>query len=115
MSCSNNEFLLREVEEWDGQFTRVDSYLAAGLLSNGCFILGLPVHIIQVLLQLLTPNLAQGTTSPSVGSSPSKKDATSQPQTPLEKLLSNAGPIRKDGSDKFFGMENVRLSARALQ
>jgi hypothetical protein len=49
----------------------------------------------------------QGAVSPSVGSSPSKKDATSQPQTPLEKLLLNAGPIREDGSDKFFGMENV--------
>ena len=28
--------------------------------------------------------------------------------TPLEKMLLNAGPIRPDGSDKFFGMENVR-------
>ncbi|KFY19002.1 hypothetical protein V493_08201 [Pseudogymnoascus sp. VKM F-4281 (FW-2241)] len=26
--------------------------------------------------------------------------------TPLEKMLLNAGPIRPDGSDKFFGMEN---------
>jgi ubiquitin carboxyl-terminal hydrolase 9/13 len=27
--------------------------------------------------------------------------------TPLEKLLVNAGPLRGDGSDKFFGFENV--------
>jgi hypothetical protein len=26
----------------------------------------------------------------------------------LEKLLTDAGPIRRDGSDKFFGFENVR-------
>src|SRR5437764_6035478 len=51
----------------------------------------------------------QAATSPSVGPSLSKKDAASLPQTPLEKLLSNAGPIREDGSDKFFGMENVCL------
>ncbi|EPE06785.1 ubiquitin carboxyl-terminal hydrolase 13 [Ophiostoma piceae UAMH 11346] len=27
-------------------------------------------------------------------------------QTPLEKMLLNAGPIRDDGTDKFFGLEN---------
>lgn len=26
--------------------------------------------------------------------------------TPLEKKLQDMGPIREDGSDKFFGMEN---------
>ncbi|KAI9784143.1 MAG: hypothetical protein M1839_002647 [Geoglossum umbratile] len=36
---------------------------------------------------------------------PGKKDPLLQ-QTPLEKLLIDAGPIRDDGSDKFFGMEN---------
>ena len=25
----------------------------------------------------------------------------------LEKMLQNAGPIRDDGTDKFFGLENV--------
>lgn len=30
--------------------------------------------------------------------------------SPLEKRLKDMGPIRGDGSDKFFGMENVRLS-----
>jgi len=53
----------------------------------------------------------QGTTSPGV-SSPShkhKKDVEPEPEiTPLVKMLQNAGPIRGDGSDKFFGMENVR-------
>ena len=34
MSCSNDEFLLREVKEWDGRSTHIDSDLAAGLLSN---------------------------------------------------------------------------------
>lgn len=29
--------------------------------------------------------------------------------TPLEKMLVNAGPIRPDGADKFFGLENVSL------
>ena len=28
--------------------------------------------------------------------------------TPLEKMLQNAGAIRDDGTDKFFGLENVR-------
>jgi hypothetical protein len=27
--------------------------------------------------------------------------------TPLEKRLLDMGPIREDGSDKFYGMENV--------
>lgn len=40
-------------------------------------------------------------------SSPSRKDAKEPPSTPLEKLLLDAGPMRNDGSDKFFGMENV--------
>jgi ubiquitin carboxyl-terminal hydrolase 9/13 len=35
-----------------------------------------------------------------------KPEGMSEP-TPLEKMLKNAGPIRPDGSDKFFGMENV--------
>ncbi|KAG6995475.1 ubiquitin carboxyl-terminal hydrolase creB [Physcia stellaris] len=35
-----------------------------------------------------------------------KKDPNAVPQTPLERLLSGAGPIRDDGSDKFWGLEN---------
>lgn len=36
-----------------------------------------------------------------------KKDPNAPPLTPLEKHLLDAGPVRSDGSDKFFGMENV--------
>lgn len=37
----------------------------------------------------------------------SKKDELQQEPTPLEKMLQNAGPVRVDGTDKFFGLENV--------
>jgi hypothetical protein len=36
-----------------------------------------------------------------------KKEEPPPEQTPLEKMLLNAGPIRDDGTDKFFGLENV--------
>ncbi|KAI1428133.1 cysteine proteinase [Xylaria sp. FL1777] len=35
-----------------------------------------------------------------------KKEEPAAEMTPLEKMLQNAGSIRPDGSDKFFGMEN---------
>ncbi|KAL8657186.1 MAG: hypothetical protein Q9226_002161 [Calogaya cf. arnoldii] len=44
--------------------------------------------------------------SPSTGSSTPKKDPNAPLLTPLEKHLLDAGPVREDGSDKFFGMEN---------
>ncbi|KAI0818307.1 cysteine proteinase [Xylaria sp. FL0064] len=48
--------------------------------------------------------------SASLGSSakdgPKKKEEPAPEATPLEKMLQNAGSIRPDGSDKFFGMEN---------
>ncbi|KZF26009.1 cysteine proteinase [Xylona heveae TC161] len=47
-----------------------------------------------------------GGTSPNIGSSPMKRDPNAPQLTPLEKLLVDAGPVRSDGSDKFFGMEN---------
>lgn len=37
-----------------------------------------------------------------------KKDEPPVEITPLEKMLQNAGPVRTDGTDKFFGLENVR-------
>ncbi|EDN94140.1 hypothetical protein SS1G_10009 [Sclerotinia sclerotiorum 1980 UF-70] len=38
------------------------------------------------------------------------QDVEPEPEiTPLVKMLQNAGPIRPDGSDKFFGLENVPL------
>ncbi|KAK0657298.1 hypothetical protein B0T16DRAFT_452779 [Cercophora newfieldiana] len=51
-----------------------------------------------------------------VGSGSSKADSNASPKnkkdepapelTPLDKMLQNAGPLREDGSDKFFGLEN---------
>jgi len=35
-----------------------------------------------------------------------KKEEPPAELTPLEKLL-QTGPVREDGSDKFFGLENV--------
>ncbi|OXV06329.1 hypothetical protein Egran_05899 [Elaphomyces granulatus] len=40
------------------------------------------------------------------GTSPPKKDPHGVQMTPLEKMLHDSGPVRNDGSDKFFGMEN---------
>lgn len=60
--------------------------------------------------QLLTFGCYQNTTTSSVTSpTKSKKDAEPEPEiTPLMKMLQNAGPLKNDGTDKFFGMENVR-------
>ncbi|KAI1813297.1 cysteine proteinase [Poronia punctata] len=43
---------------------------------------------------------------PSTKESAKKKEEPPPDMTPLEKMLQNAGAIRPDGSDKFFGMEN---------
>ncbi|KAK8256576.1 hypothetical protein IWZ00DRAFT_169563 [Phyllosticta capitalensis] len=52
---------------------------------------------------------AQTPASPSSAASPAKKDPNAPQPTPLERLLAaDTGPIRPDGSDKFFGFENVR-------
>ncbi|KAJ0420067.1 ubiquitin carboxyl-terminal hydrolase creB [Aspergillus carlsbadensis] len=47
-----------------------------------------------------------GSAAPAVGAPPPKKELQPLPMTPLEKMLMELGPIREDGSDKFFGMEN---------
>ncbi|KAF2088252.1 cysteine proteinase [Saccharata proteae CBS 121410] len=45
--------------------------------------------------------------SPNAAVVPARKDPNAPQPTPLEKLLAaDAGPIRTDGSDKFFGFEN---------
>ncbi|KAG9973491.1 cysteine proteinase, partial [Aureobasidium melanogenum] len=45
--------------------------------------------------------------SPTTGTLPPKKDATIPQSTPLEKHIADlGGPVRPDGSDKFFGFEN---------
>ncbi|KAJ5032671.1 uncharacterized protein L3040_009266 [Drepanopeziza brunnea f. sp. 'multigermtubi'] len=52
---------------------------------------------------------SSGTTSIGASSisSKNKKDVEPEPETtPLIKMLQHAGPIRNDGSDKFFGLEN---------
>lgn len=52
--------------------------------------------------------LRQGISSAGSNLSPKNKKEEPTPElTPLEKLLQNAGPIRDDGRDKFFGLENV--------
>ncbi|BCR95961.1 ubiquitin C-terminal hydrolase CreB [Aspergillus luchuensis] len=49
-----------------------------------------------------------GSSTPSVGATPAKKEPLALPMTPLEKMLQEMGSdsVRQDGSDKFFGMEN---------
>ncbi|KJZ76591.1 hypothetical protein HIM_03927 [Hirsutella minnesotensis 3608] len=37
---------------------------------------------------------------------PKKKDDSAHETTPLERMLQNAGPLRPDGTDRFFGFEN---------
>lgn len=49
----------------------------------------------------------QGPSAPTSGLGPPKKDPHAPPMTPLEKMLRDSGQVRIDGSDKFFGMENV--------
>ncbi|KAI4121408.1 MAG: hypothetical protein LQ338_006378 [Usnochroma carphineum] len=58
------------------------------------------------MASLLAKIRSSTASNPSVGSGTSKKDPNAPPLTPLEKHLLDAGPIRNDGSDKFFGMEN---------
>ncbi|EHK26368.1 uncharacterized protein TRIVIDRAFT_35696 [Trichoderma virens Gv29-8] len=50
-----------------------------------------------------TPSTAQ-TTKEVV---PKKKDEIAPELTPLEKMLQNAGPLREEAADKFFGFENA--------
>ncbi|KAL2367679.1 ubiquitin thiolesterase [Blastomyces gilchristii SLH14081] len=49
-----------------------------------------------------------GAGTPASPTTPVKKDILPLPMTPLEKMLQDAGPLRNDGSDKFFGMENAQ-------
>ncbi|CAL3962320.1 unnamed protein product [Diplocarpon coronariae] len=52
---------------------------------------------------------SSGITSPGASSSShkNKRDVDPEPETtPLMRMLQHAGPLRQDGSDKFFGLEN---------
>ncbi|KAK4136717.1 cysteine proteinase [Trichocladium antarcticum] len=52
---------------------------------------------------------AAGTGSSKSDNGASTKNKKEEPPldlTPVERLLHNAGPVREDGSDKFFGLEN---------
>jgi len=51
-------------------------------------------------------NFAQAS-NPTAAAPPAKKDLQAPQISPLEKRLQDMGAIRDDGSDKFFGMENV--------
>lgn len=54
----------------------------------------------------------QGSSKADGNASPkNKRDEPAPELTPLDKMLQNAGAIRQDGSDKFFGLENVRLTS----
>lgn len=53
--------------------------------------------------------LIQPSGNPSTKDTAAKKKDEPLPEiTPLERMLQNAGPLREDGSDRFFGFENVR-------
>lgn len=50
----------------------------------------------------------QGTSGSNGTAAPAKKDPNAPQPTKLEKHLKDVtGPVRIDGSDKFFGFENV--------
>ncbi|KAJ5082739.1 hypothetical protein N7532_011782 [Penicillium argentinense] len=48
--------------------------------------------------------------APSPTPAPVKKEPQTPQMSPLEKRLQDMGAIRGDGSDKFFGMENIRYT-----
>ena len=52
---------------------------------------------------------AQGSNPAASAPAPAKKEPPPPTLTPLEKRLLDMGPIRDNGSDKFFGMENVSV------
>lgn len=66
-----------------------------------------PPFALPPVAQCLILTVSQGPASPASSNLPAKKDPNAPQLTPLEKLLADAGPVRPDGSDKFFGFENV--------
>ncbi|KAJ5454470.1 ubiquitin carboxyl-terminal hydrolase creB [Penicillium daleae] len=55
---------------------------------------------------LFSPRRSIGAPTNPSPAPPPKKDPQTPQVSPLEKRLKDMGPIRGDGSDKFFGMEN---------
>ncbi|KAF3388970.1 putative ubiquitin carboxyl-terminal hydrolase creB [Penicillium rolfsii] len=55
---------------------------------------------------LFSPRRSNGAPTNPSPAPPPKKDLQMPQPSPLEKRLKDMGPIRADGSDKFFGMEN---------
>lgn len=52
--------------------------------------------------------ISQSISYPTSAAATAKKEQPNVPVlSPLEKRLLDIGPIREDGSDKFYGMENV--------
>ncbi|KAL1908248.1 hypothetical protein Sste5344_006006 [Sporothrix stenoceras] len=60
----------------------------------------------STFLSKLKPSAAAANAANNIAQN-KKKEEPPPEQTPLEKMLLNAGPIRDDGTDKFFGLENV--------
>jgi hypothetical protein len=64
----------------------------------------------RLAIRLLIYNAAQNPAGGSHGNTPTKRDPNALLPTPLERLLADdTTPIRTDGSDKFFGLENVSI------
>ncbi|KAJ5168154.1 ubiquitin carboxyl-terminal hydrolase creB [Penicillium canariense] len=55
---------------------------------------------------LFLPRRSNGTPTNPSPATPPKKDPQMPQISPLEKRLQDMGPLRGDGSDKFYGMEN---------
>ncbi|KAJ5374699.1 Peptidase C19 ubiquitin carboxyl-terminal hydrolase 2 [Penicillium concentricum] len=57
-------------------------------------------------MKLFSKGHKNGASNPPATAPPVKKDLQVPQISPLEKRLQDMGPIREDGSDKFYGMEN---------
>ena len=67
------------------------------------------------MIYRIANNILQGSSkTDNNASSKNKKDEPAVELTPLERVLQNAGPLRGDGSDKYFGLENVGLHSGTL-
>lgn len=73
-----------------------------------------PRGAVLIMMGNRRSNLAQASSAPSPAALPVKKDPQLPQITPLEKRLQDMGSIRGDGSDKFFGMENVSVPAISM-